>query len=90
MMAFNCFLLLLSLIQKIACDNDKNDFKEDYFYIGIDKILGNKKERNFIESLAYFKQLSEEGNAYSSYILGMLYQNDKNIEKDFAKSLFYF
>ena len=58
-----------------------NKLSEDFF-LALNTIHGNQKEKNPNQSITYLKKSSEKGNPYGSYLLGLLYENGENIEKN--------
>lgn len=63
---------------------------QDFFFLGINKLLDNITESNIIQFIEFFKRSSEAGNDYSSYILGVLYQEGQKIRQNINKSIYYY
>ncbi|KAK8835361.1 hypothetical protein M9Y10_033664 [Tritrichomonas musculus] len=58
--------------------------------LGLDAILGNEKERNNALAATYFRQSSDKGNSYASYLLGLLYENGEGVTKSFKNASSYY
>ena len=71
------YVFLILLFKESFCEDFQ--LQQDNFIIGINKLLGNKKDRNIFESIHYFELSSESGNGYASYLLGTLYQNSEHM-----------
>lgn len=63
---------------------------DDYYFDALNDLFGNKDEYNPKEAIFYLQKSSSNGNGYSSYLLGLLYQNGSKVNKDFTKSMSYF